>query len=32
MLFKQLIVDSGDGLLGGEHGGEVEGDSYLDVR
>ncbi len=32
MLFKQLIVNSSDGLLGVEHGGEIERDAYVDVR
>jgi len=32
MLFQKLIVNSGDGLLGVEYGGEVEKDAYVDVR
>jgi hypothetical protein len=32
MLFKQLVVDSSNGLLGVEHSGEIEGDVYMDVR
>ena len=30
--FQQLIVNSGDGLLGVEYGGEVEKDAFVDVR